>query len=144
MIYWFLAVSINYTLIIHNSPKTPWCGICFKLGMLIVVHCVSWKQRKKMCYKLLLSNWRKIITPHGISINFFHSTLVFLWVQNKSIDHQILLLHHFQTSTMMSHSALSVSSLIHPINGCRTSCAQIDDYLHASNTRILFWFVQEV
>ena len=96
-----------------------------------------------MCYKLLMSNCRQFVTTHGISIYFFHSTLVFNESKIKNIGRQILLLHHFKTSTMMDHSALNVSSLIRSIIRCPTSCAQGEDSLNVSNTRLFFNFYRK-
>ena len=56
----------------------------------------------------------------------------------KHVDRHILILHHFLTSTQMSHPKWNVGWLYHHIILCHTSFSQGEGYFHDCSTRILF------
>ena len=55
------------------------------------------------------------------------------------VDHQFLLLHHLQNSTLMSHLTWNVSQLDHLRIGNNNSCAKGDWYFPDSKMRLPFF-----
>ena len=69
ILFWFVAANITCALSIQSFWKTLWCGICFKLSLLLVFYFGSYWQRKKIWYTRLLGDWKQFINTYGISIH---------------------------------------------------------------------------